>query len=288
MDKIKKVAATDMDGTIIFEWDNVSEKNKEELLKFQKESNHSLTIVTGRNYFMADFAARDLKVKLPVICSNGASVIDPKTFEYVAKNHFNKDEMKEMLEYFIGTDLDICISNDFRTHYIKEDDWQELLRANQTKVDFSHFPNDQVLYHYESLEDLIENGLDHDESFPVLVINTQTLDELEMVRKFVEEKDLLKLEFTRNEQNYRVEIFKKDVTKSWGLNALLEHLNLEKEDIHVFGDEHNDYRMFEDFPNCYAVGNAIDGIKDLAKEVIDTVQNAGVGKKLNEMIEEFK
>ncbi|WP_338984375.1 Cof-type HAD-IIB family hydrolase [Spiroplasma endosymbiont of Diplazon laetatorius] len=287
MKEIKKIAATDMDGTIIYEWDNVSEKNKEQLLKFQEESNNSLTIVTGRNYFMADFAAKALEVKLPVICSNGASVIDPHTYEYVAKNHFSKEEIKEIMQRFLGSTVDICISNDFRTHYIKEDDWQEMLRDSKAQIDFSNLPDPQILYKYDNLEHMIEEGLDLDESFPVLVANTTNKEEYELVCKVIKEFDLLALEFPKDEW-YRIEMFKKDVTKSWGLNALLDHVNLSKEDIHVFGDEHNDYPMFKDFPHCYAMGNAIEGIKELAKEVIDTVQNAGVGKKLNEMIEEFK
>ncbi|AUB31556.1 Cof-type HAD-IIB family hydrolase [Spiroplasma floricola] len=287
MKDIKSIAATDMDGTIIYEWDRISEENKKQLLKFQKKSNKSLTLVTGRNYFMADFAAKELDIALPVICSNGASVINPKTFEYVAKNHFSKEEIKELLEHFLDTNIDICISNDFRTHYIKEDDWQDLLMGNQSSIDFSHFPNAQVLFKYDNLEHLIKTGLDHDESFPVIVANTQTEQELKMVLELVKKYNLLALEFPK-EGSCRVEIFKNGVTKSWGLNALLDHVGLTKENIHVFGDEHNDYPMFKDFPNCYAIGNAIEGIKDLAKEVIDTVQNAGVGKKLNEMIEEFQ
>ncbi|AUM62736.1 Cof-type HAD-IIB family hydrolase [Spiroplasma monobiae] len=288
MKEFKKIAATDMDGTIIFEWDNVSEENKKELLKFQKDSNNSLTIVTGRNYFMADFAARDLNIKLPVICSNGASVIDPNTFEYIAKNHFSKEEIKDLMEKFLSTNIDVCISNDFRVHYVKHDDWQEMLTNNKTKISFDHFPNDQILYKYDDLEHMINDGLDHDESFPVLVANTISDEELDYVRKIVEEKSLLALEFPRENGGCRIELFKEDATKSWGLNALLNHYKLTKEDIHVFGDEHNDYPMFRDFPNSYAMGNAIDGIKELAKEVIDTVQSAGVGKKLNSIIEDFK
>ncbi|AGR42221.1 HAD-IIB family hydrolase [Spiroplasma diminutum] len=287
MKEIKKIAATDMDGTILYEWDNISEENKKELLKFQEESNNSLTIVTGRNYFLVDFAAKDLQIDLPVICSNGASVINPKTWEYVAKNHFDKEEFKVLLEKFLETDIDICISNDFRTHYIKEDDWLEVLVRNEIQIDFSHFPKGKILYKYDDLQDLIDNGLDHDESFPVLVANSENQEQLEFIRNLVEENDLLALEFPK-EKTCRVEIFKKGVTKSWGLNQLLDKYNLTKEDIHVFGDEHNDYPMFRDFPNCYAVGNAIEGIKELSKEVIETVQNAGVGKKLNEIIEEFQ
>ncbi len=287
MRKIKKIAATDMDGTIIFELDTISEANKKHLLNFQKNSNNSLTIVTGRNYFLTDFAVKELNINLPVICSNGASVIDPQTLKYVAKRHFKKSEIKELLEKFLNTTIDICVPNDFRTHFIQDEEWIESLIENKMNLDFSHFPDKKVLYNYESLEQLIEKGLDLDESFPVLVANVKNDKQLEYVRSVVKNNNVLALEFPRGDK-CRVEIFKKGVTKSWGLNRLLEKYNLTKEDIHLFGDEHNDFPMFEDFPNCYAVGNAIEGIKELSKEVIDTVQNAGVGKKLNKIIEEFK
>ncbi|ALD66518.1 HAD-IIB family hydrolase [Spiroplasma cantharicola] len=287
MRKIKKIAATDMDGTIIFELDTISEENKKQLLKFQKKSNNSLTIVTGRNYFLADFAARELNINLPVICSNGASVIDPQTLKYIAKKHFKKEEIKELLEKFLDTGIEINVPNDFRTHFIQNEDWFDYLMENKVNLDFSHFPDQKVICNYESIEELIEKGLDLDESFPGLVANIKNDKQLEYVRAVVNEYDLLALEFPK-EDNCRIEIYKKGVTKSWGLNKLLDKFNLSKEDIHLFGDEHNDYPMFEQFPNCYAVGNAIDGIKELSKEVIDTVQNAGVGKKLNEIVEEFQ
>lgn len=44
--------------------------------------------------------------------------------------------------------------------------------------------------------------------------------------------------------------------KGVGVEALLDYLNIDKEDVVVFGDQHNDLEMLELLPNSYAVKNA--------------------------------
>ncbi|AGR41166.1 HAD-IIB family hydrolase [Spiroplasma taiwanense] len=287
--EINKIAATDLDGTIIFERDRISDGNKELLLKFQQKTNNKLTIVTGRSYFLTDFAAKELNVKLPVICSNGVSVINPETFEYIAKNHFTEKEILNLMKLFIQEKIDFSIANDFTTHFVKGIGWHSEFFSNENLFNFHKLPVDRVFHEYNSIEELSQECVKTDSTFVSIVLECNSEEKLQRARILGKELELELLEFKyhNGEIGRRIEVYKKNSSKSWGLNALANYLNITKNDIFIFGDEHNDYAMFEDFPNSFAVGNAIEGIKELASEVIDTVYNCGVGKKLNEIINNF-
>ena len=65
---------------------------------------------------------------------------------------------------------------------------------------------------------------------------------------------------------------------------MAEILNVDINDVVVFGDNMNDMTMFEEIPNCVAVENAVDQIKQKAKYITDTNINGGVGKFIEKYI----
>ena len=64
----------------------------------------------------------------------------------------------------------------------------------------------------------------------------------------------------------------------------IEKMEISKEEVAVFGDGLNDLSMFELFPNSFAPANAEYEIKKLAKEVIPSNNDDGVGKKIFELL----
>ena len=57
-------------------------------------------------------------------------------------------------------------------------------------------------------------------------------------------------------------------------------MNIARDEVMVIGDSFNDYSMFEEFKESYAMGNAIPEIKEIAKHITDTNDNAGVAKAI--------
>ena len=53
----------------------------------------------------------------------------------------------------------------------------------------------------------------------------------------------------------------------------------------VLGDSFNDYSMFTEFKNSFAMENAIDEIKEIAAYITDSNDNSGVAKAIYKMIE---
>ena len=57
-------------------------------------------------------------------------------------------------------------------------------------------------------------------------------------------------------------------------------MGIARDEVMVIGDSFNDYSMFEEFKESFAMGNAIDEIKEIAKHITDTNDNAGVAKAI--------
>ena len=65
-----------------------------------------------------------------------------------------------------------------------------------------------------------------------------------------------------------VEIFSTEASKGKALSALAQHLHLDRSQIACIGDSENDLSMFEAAGTRFAVGNAIDALKQQADHVL--------------------
>ena len=72
------------------------------------------------------------------------------------------------------------------------------------------------------------------------------------------------------------EITKAGVNKALGIQKVMDHLGITREDVIAFGDGANDYEMIAFAGVGVAMGNASDELKDLADMVTDSVSAHGV------------
>ena len=63
-------------------------------------------------------------------------------------------------------------------------------------------------------------------------------------------------------------------------------MGIDKNEVIVLGDSFNDYSMFIEFENSYAMENAIPEIKEIAKYITDTNNNDGVAKAIYKCLDE--
>lgn len=66
------------------------------------------------------------------------------------------------------------------------------------------------------------------------------------------------------------------VNKASAIEALIQHLNISKENTYAFGDGLNDIDMLEYCQYGIAVGNAKQGLKDIADEITDDIAEDGI------------
>ena len=66
------------------------------------------------------------------------------------------------------------------------------------------------------------------------------------------------------------------VNKASAIETLIQHLGIPKENTYAFGDGLNDIDMLEYCEHGIAVGNATQGLKDIADEVTDDIAEDGI------------
>jgi len=67
-----------------------------------------------------------------------------------------------------------------------------------------------------------------------------------------------------------------DIHKATAIEILLKHLNIDVKDTIALGDGMNDVEMFEFCTLGIAMGNAKQGLKEIADEITDTHDEGGI------------
>ncbi|MFR1756601.1 MAG: HAD-IIB family hydrolase, partial [Thomasclavelia spiroformis] len=85
--------------------------------------------------------------------------------------------------------------------------------------------------------------------------------------------------------NAWMDIQNKNINKGIGMAFLQSLYNIKPEECMAFGDQMNDYELLQQVKYGYAMENAVDPIKEIAYQVIDSNDNQGVIRKIKEILE---
>lgn len=261
--KIEAVA-TDLDGTLLNCEHKISEYNKLVLKKIT-EMGIPVIIATGRLYTSLYKYKQELDLKTPVVCYNGAMVVNGATDEKIYDVLLESDIVKEI--------IGIARAENIHLNLFHGAEWY----IESTREEVETYKNTSGLeYHLLTAENF--------ENKPV--------NKLMFVG---ENSKLLKIEAILNERfgdriykafsrPHFLEILNKNVSKGFALLETLKTMNINKENVIAFGDAENDAEMVAGVGIGVAMGNASEGLKSKAKYVADTNDNDGVGKFLNEYL----
>ncbi|AOG60482.1 HAD superfamily hydrolase [Spiroplasma helicoides] len=283
MSSYKKLAVSDMDGTIITKDNVLIEETKKSIKNFMQQTNNAFSIVTGRQFFVAERHIKDLNITLPILTANGSTLIDPTNKKILKAKHFEKEEFLNNLAILVKNQIKFSVVNDFQVFGLKSTVWNKHFRRDKFTLDSF---DESIFNLYDTLEELFEAVKSDCKYFGSFFIEYNDESEFQkIINLFPLEKfsTLIYCYFHHN----TIEYFKKGVNKYTGLEMLADYLNMKVDDFFIFGDQTNDIVMFENAKNTYAVKNAVPQLKLIAKEVIGSVENDGVGKKAQELIKYF-
>lgn len=105
-------------------------------------------------------------------------------------------------------------------------------------------------------------------------------EKLKPVYDFLREKCNCLFQPDNYTDNWFLEVMPKEATKANSALRLKELLGADK--LIAFGDGYNDIKLFEIADECYAVGNAVQELKEIATGVIGTCDEDGVAHWLLE------
>ncbi|MEM7367001.1 MAG: HAD family hydrolase [Bacteroidota bacterium] len=268
---------SDLDGTLL--------QSNAELSPF---STHMLNQLIGQGVDFSIATARSIvsvqpimdavSVSLPIICANGAYLADITTGQRSDLQLLRNDLSQALLSLVRKHSMDVfavCYeegSNQEKV-YVEQGRDNPLLRRHFTP---DRWANDERLQKIGQVESVI--------STPLLNINVMSpLDQMLEFRKHMEQSlgewvTGYLYEAEGEEGWFWMSVFHKGATKGKAIQRLANKLNISSSDIVVFGDQINDFSMFETAEKAIAMGNAHPKLKQLATEVIGTNEEDSVVK----------
>lgn len=263
----KVLFISDLDGTLL--------NNKGELSEYTKDMLNSMisggiyfTFATARTIYSAKPITDGLKINVPCILNNGASVYDMQTGGYVKNAYFKQSTAEKVLSAFRAGGAHCSVfrfENDVLvTCYDKKADAPMQKYADERKRRFN-----KPMRECEDLADEINDR--------IIYINAMgRYDDLLPVSKAVAEIDGADFTFYNDTytDSWFLETFSSEASKANGIKFLREKYGFTK--VIAFGDNLNDLSMFREADTKIAVGNAKPELKEKADLIIDTNDNNGV------------
>lgn len=246
-----KLAVFDMDGTLLNEHDEISEKNRK-ALKMLEDAGCQIVLASGRQDFLLREYIKDLQIDGPIISCNGAVVRNPITGVTISNEVLPSEIVQEVLtmcieeqhHYMVYTSDVILASRNPKAAFFVERN-KQLDEACQIPIVYDIDPS--IIHEaYEVNKVLI---LEYDEE------RFKTLD--------AKLKPIQGIHYCQSNKGH-MDIMKKGVSKGHALAIIAKSEGLEPSEIIAFGDNHNDYEMIA-FAGCgVAMGNAVDEVKSIA------------------------
>ena len=283
-----KLIASDMDGTLLNDDHMISDENLKAIRKAQEMGRH-FTIVTGRDYGAVKSYLEECNLKCECILSNGAEYRDVNG-NVIESVYMNKNSVKIVFD--ILNEAGLCIqlmTNNGSYITNKESDKQAIIdrfklfnpkMTEEEVIEFvKNFHKQRGMKNIDDVYEILESDVE--------ILKIVTFDNDEKLIASLKEKlkentsDLAVASTFSND----IDISDIEAQKGLILAKTIKKMGIDKSEVIVLGDSFNDYSMFTEFENSYAMENAIPEIKEIAKYVTDSNNNDGVAKAIYKALE---
>lgn len=255
-----KLIAVDMDGTLLDDHSSVSEENLKAIRRLSQRG-ISVVPVTGRTYYEIPAVMRDEKCVRYFVFSNGSGI-----YERGRGIIYSSTVPKETA---IGIFSLLSSYETFVEIYSGGYPWADKNKVNKESFDYYNInPRFQKIIKErrkkaEDFGSLLQNETLKPELFDAFFRDMNDRAEcLEKIKFQYPEIEVV------SSMGNNLEIMNRGTNKGTGLKKLCEILSLDINRTLALGDSKNDIDMFETAGVSYAVSNACDEIKAVAKGVI--------------------
>ncbi len=257
---MKKVVFLDVDGTLLDHTHTIPDSAKKALVEAKKKG-HYLVLCTGRTHKI--ITAELVEYFDGVVASAGAHIFweDKEIFHsFIPRSELKKvDEVlnKYGANYVFQGDNGRVATEENKKRFIV------FFGAEGKKDIIDSFAKEMIELPYE--RDDIESGFYIDAKVSIEEIQKELGNGVKVTGASFGE-----------ERVYNGEITRFGVNKATGMQKILDHLGLKREDSIAFGDGPNDFEMIE-FANIgVAMGNAVEELKIKADMITGHVSEDGL------------
>jgi len=252
-----KIAFFDVDQTIYNHDSRVITDETIKALNQLKNNGIKICVATGRPFEMMA-SLKEYTDQIPfdyIITSNGQSIYENN--ELVYRNFLDNEDVQTIIRIAKEHDLTLCLVGE--------------------GVNITTKLNEVIHYSCDIIGTPLPEVVDIPLNFNKLVDHAVIYESIEYKKYFVNELYHSVMTFW---SDYAFEFTPDNGMKVHGIQQVLKHLNLTKEQAMAFGDGDNDKTMLEYVGVGVAMGNASDHVKEHANYVTDTIENDGVAQAL--------
>ncbi len=269
---------TDLDGTLLHSDQRVSAYSCS-VINDLVARGMIFSYATARSMITARKATVGLNAQMPLIVYNGTFVIDNTTGERLISNTFSTEEASELLDVLLSHDIAPLV-------YSLQPDPAHSIDVEK----FSYIPSAAS----SGLRRFLDSRSGDVRDNPVSSASDLAHGEIYYFTCIDDPSKLLPVyDFIRDRYNcmYQKDVYSDDMwleilpqaaSKASAIQQVKELYGCDR--IVAFGDGLNDLPMFEIADECYAVANAVDELKAIATDVIESNNEDGVARWLTEHV----
>lgn len=279
-----RLIASDLDGTLLDEPNRISKVNLE-AIEYAYSKGAQFCFATGRDLQSVRDISSLLKHKPILVLGNGSQIYDENE-KLIYQDFFKNEYFEEVCQIMDARDVPYMIftTDGFYTMHdpsvvrqrfierigkIKGETYAHIFVTNMDKPCNNLVQITDVKKFIEEKEILKVEGF-HYHSKPVELVKNDLC-------KFSE---LSHLSTGRN----NVEVTNNTATKGNALKKYCEYAHILPEEVMVLGDSHNDLSMFEQFKYSFAPDNSAQEVKDQAYRIVSSCENHGISQAIYEFI----
>lgn len=270
-----KLFAMDLDGTSLDSNSILQEKTINALKKLD-ENGIKFVFTSGRATPSVRYLMESTGIDNPLVTNNGALAFINKE-NLIYQNPLKYEEVEELINFsqenklfFQFYDLDTYYSNRMCPE-----------RFNHLEKDSTYGMNYQVNFSF-STRPLKELKLRKNLAFKFQIfLDKNDSNKLSTILEKVSEMGL----YATTSSYGMIEIMQKNVNKFNGLSEISYLLGISKEEMAAIGDQDNDIPMLENVGISFAMGNAIDKVKEISDFVVSTNDEFGLVDAINIVLE---
>ena len=270
-----KLFAMDLDGTSLDSNSILQEKTINALKKLD-ENGIKFVFTSGRATPSVRYLMESTGIDNPLVTNNGALAFINKE-NLIYQNPLKYEEVEELINFsqenklfFQFYDLDTYYSNRMCPE-----------RFNHLEKDSTYGMNYQVNFSF-STRPLKELKLRKNSAFKFQIfLDKNDSNKLSTILGKVSEMGL----YATTSSYGMIEIMQKNVNKFNGLSEISYLLGISKDEMAAIGDQDNDIPMLENVGISFAMGNAIDKVKEISDFVVSTNDEFGLIDAINIVLE---
>lgn len=281
-----KLIAIDLDGTLLNTYGQISQKNKEALLK-AAQNGVEIVLASGRPTNSVKNIANDLGKNKYIICGNGSLIYDLQKEQIIYDKFIEKRKALQIIE--------ICEKNSIYYNLYTEN--MVIAKNLDNNVLFYQYENANKIESKKTKINLVEDiykyveNLENENILKFTISDKNSIIFNSCIRKLREIKNIDVLDVAHMSRKviksgteeitigyYYTEVSSKNVDKWNAIEWLSKELGINKEEIMTIGDNVNDKLMIENAGMGIAMGNSAPYIKEIADKVVANNNEDGVAE----------